>query len=217
MSKDKVLVPFSSVKRKMEIHTDRQSCDASEVHKRAKHTTKNTKENPNLNQRNLFLFQSPTILNTEMAVTGWVGRDTAVTDNTTIHSRFPQNKKQGIRVIRLNSNEIDGREEYNLSTSPSTSPCDERVIIYENVKNQPLLITVDECEETKVNATTHSNTDTNPNVDCKESCKICMENAIDCVILWCGHIATCLGCAKRLCRCPICRRKITRVTKTFKA
>ncbi|UYV71595.1 RFFL [Cordylochernes scorpioides] len=35
-------------------------------------------------------------------------------------------------------------------------------------------------------------------------CKLCMVEAIDCVLLECGHMATCTDCGKRLAECPIC-------------
>ena len=49
-----------------------------------------------------------------------------------------------------------------------------------------------------------------------ELCNICMSNPIDCLILECGHMATCLTCAKSLSKCPICRKQIVRLVKTLK-
>ncbi|UYV71598.1 RFFL [Cordylochernes scorpioides] len=48
-------------------------------------------------------------------------------------------------------------------------------------------------------------------------CKLCMVEAIDCVLLECGHMATCTDCGKRLAECPICRQFVIRVVHTFKA
>ena len=48
-------------------------------------------------------------------------------------------------------------------------------------------------------------------------CNICMSNPIDCLILECGHMATCLTCAKSLSKCPICRKQIVRIVKAFKS
>ena len=48
-------------------------------------------------------------------------------------------------------------------------------------------------------------------------CNICMSNPIDCLILECGHMATCLTCAKSLSKCPICRKQIVRLVKAFKS
>ena len=50
-----------------------------------------------------------------------------------------------------------------------------------------------------------------------ELCNICMANSIDCLILECGHMATCLACAKSLSMCPICRKQISRIVKAFKS
>lgn len=48
-------------------------------------------------------------------------------------------------------------------------------------------------------------------------CKICMDAAIECVLLECGHMATCTNCGKVLSECPICRQYIVRVVRFFKA
>ena len=48
-------------------------------------------------------------------------------------------------------------------------------------------------------------------------CNICMSNPIDCLILECGHMATCLTCAKSLSKCPMCRKQIVRLVKAFKS
>ncbi|KAK5645566.1 hypothetical protein RI129_006866 [Pyrocoelia pectoralis] len=48
-------------------------------------------------------------------------------------------------------------------------------------------------------------------------CKICMDAPLDCVLLECGHVATCIQCGKQLAECPICRQFVTRVVRTFKA
>lgn len=47
-------------------------------------------------------------------------------------------------------------------------------------------------------------------------CKICMDAPINCVILECGHMATCINCGKVLSECPICRQYIVRVVRSFK-
>lgn len=48
-------------------------------------------------------------------------------------------------------------------------------------------------------------------------CKICMDAPIECVILECGHMATCTNCGKVLSECPICRQYIVRVVRFFRA
>ncbi|KAK7088810.1 E3 ubiquitin-protein ligase RNF34-like isoform X2 [Littorina saxatilis] len=48
-------------------------------------------------------------------------------------------------------------------------------------------------------------------------CKICMDAAIDCILLECGHMITCTKCGKRLADCPICRQYITRVVHVFRS
>lgn len=49
-----------------------------------------------------------------------------------------------------------------------------------------------------------------------ELCKICMDAATDCVLLWCGHMVTCTQCGKRLSECPICRQYVVRAVHTFR-
>ncbi|KAF5306148.1 hypothetical protein FQR65_LT07424 [Abscondita terminalis] len=53
--------------------------------------------------------------------------------------------------------------------------------------------------------------------DLDNLCKICMDAPLDCVLLECGHVATCVACGKQLAECPICRQFVTRVVRTFKA
>ena len=48
-------------------------------------------------------------------------------------------------------------------------------------------------------------------------CKICMDAAVDCILLECGHMITCTKCGKRLADCPICRQYITRVVHVFRS
>uniref|UniRef100_A0A182PHV1 RING-type domain-containing protein n=1 Tax=Anopheles epiroticus TaxID=199890 RepID=A0A182PHV1_9DIPT len=48
-------------------------------------------------------------------------------------------------------------------------------------------------------------------------CKVCMDAPIECVVLECGHMATCTACGKVLSECPICRQYIVRVVRFFRA
>ena len=47
-----------------------------------------------------------------------------------------------------------------------------------------------------------------------------MDEPINSVILECGHMATCIDCAKKLLElkneCPVCRDRIIRVIRVFK-
>lgn len=51
----------------------------------------------------------------------------------------------------------------------------------------------------------------------EDLCKICMDSAIDCVLLDCGHLVSCVKCGRRLHECPICRQLVARVVHVFKA
>lgn len=48
-------------------------------------------------------------------------------------------------------------------------------------------------------------------------CKICMDAAIDCVLLECGHMVSCTKCGKQLSECPICRQFVVRAVHTFRS
>jgi len=53
-------------------------------------------------------------------------------------------------------------------------------------------------------------------IDESQVCKICMEREINCVLLECGHMLTCVNCGRKLSECPICRQNVTRCVRTFK-
>eukprot|EP00742_Colponemidia_sp_Colp-10_P004489 GILJ01004792.1.p1 GENE.GILJ01004792.1~~GILJ01004792.1.p1 ORF type:complete len:592 (-),score=28.53 GILJ01004792.1:118-1806(-) len=48
-------------------------------------------------------------------------------------------------------------------------------------------------------------------------CVVCMDKGIDCVLLRCGHVCTCMECARQMHRCPICRRRIIEAVKIYMA
>lgn len=49
------------------------------------------------------------------------------------------------------------------------------------------------------------------------TCTICMDAPLDCVLLNCGHVATCMACSGQLQTCPLCRQPIARVNPIFMA
>ncbi|XP_075992942.1 E3 ubiquitin-protein ligase RNF34 isoform X2 [Anticarsia gemmatalis] len=55
------------------------------------------------------------------------------------------------------------------------------------------------------------------NLPIEECCKICMAAPLECVLLECGHIAACTGCAKQLAECPICRQYVVRAVRFFRS
>lgn len=59
--------------------------------------------------------------------------------------------------------------------------------------------------------------DNKVNSDESEICKICMESIMDCVILDCGHMCSCIKCGKQLAECPICRQNVVKVVRVFKS
>ncbi|XP_052122762.1 E3 ubiquitin-protein ligase RNF34 isoform X2 [Frankliniella occidentalis] len=54
-------------------------------------------------------------------------------------------------------------------------------------------------------------------LDMDALCKICMDAPVECVMLECGHMATCTDCGRQLSECPICRQFVVRIVRTFKA
>lgn len=49
-----------------------------------------------------------------------------------------------------------------------------------------------------------------------QECRICMEREINCVLLECGHMLTCVTCGRKLNECPVCRQNVTRCVRTFR-
>lgn len=55
-----------------------------------------------------------------------------------------------------------------------------------------------------------------------DECTICYEHAVDTVIYTCGHMCLCYACGLRLKKalhacCPICRRPIKDIIKTYRS
>eukprot|EP00456_Euglypha_rotunda_P025207 TRINITY_DN20433_c0_g1_i2.p1 TRINITY_DN20433_c0_g1~~TRINITY_DN20433_c0_g1_i2.p1 ORF type:complete len:298 (+),score=11.57 TRINITY_DN20433_c0_g1_i2:32-895(+) len=51
----------------------------------------------------------------------------------------------------------------------------------------------------------------------RDTCIVCFNARIDCVILPCGHLAICLSCCSELDLCPLCRGSIRYAQKIFRA
>jgi len=49
----------------------------------------------------------------------------------------------------------------------------------------------------------------------RQSCKVCLENEVAVVFLPCNHLVTCTSCALALKNCPLCRRNIEQLLRTF--
>lgn len=50
----------------------------------------------------------------------------------------------------------------------------------------------------------------------KDICKICWDATINCVLLECGHMCSCINCSKKLTECPICREHVVRCVHVFR-
>lgn len=50
-----------------------------------------------------------------------------------------------------------------------------------------------------------------------DSCKICFEHQIDCVLLNCAHMCVCFACSGGIKQCPVCRQPIEKTMKIFKS
>ncbi|KAG0380593.1 RING finger protein 34, partial [Mortierella sp. AD032] len=57
--------------------------------------------------------------------------------------------------------------------------------------------------------------------DDEHLCKICFEASLNCVMLNCGHMSTCMDCGKTIMEgsriCPICREYIVKLLHVFRA
>ena len=52
----------------------------------------------------------------------------------------------------------------------------------------------------------------------ERKCKVCLDDAsANMLFLPCGHICTCLGCARALRKCPVCRKKIEKIITTYRS
>ena len=48
-------------------------------------------------------------------------------------------------------------------------------------------------------------------------CRICWEEAADAVFYDCGHVVACLGCARRMETCPLCRKRVLSTVRCYYA
>ena len=55
-----------------------------------------------------------------------------------------------------------------------------------------------------------------PDAESDFLCKVCMDAPVDCVLLDCGHMLTCVRCGRQLAECPVCRQYVVRVVHAFK-
>ncbi len=66
------------------------------------------------------------------------------------------------------------------------------------------------------NGIIRSNTEFMADLGEDETCKICMDAPINCVLLECGHMVSCVVCGKKLSECPVCRQYVVRAVHTFR-
>ncbi len=57
----------------------------------------------------------------------------------------------------------------------------------------------------------HDDTD----VTRKYECKVCMNRLIGVVFMPCGHAMSCLECANRVKKCPVCKRSINEISRIY--
>ncbi|CAN0892646.1 E3 ubiquitin-protein ligase SP1 [Linum grandiflorum] len=66
------------------------------------------------------------------------------------------------------------------------------------------------------NATAENDSDGSKRDRIPDICVICLENEYNAVFLPCGHMCCCTTCCSQLSSCPLCRRRIEKVVKTFR-
>ena len=85
-------------------------------------------------------------------------------------------------------------------------------------KNKRIESLLNEREKNEIlDPTKRATSVTNLNLNEYDLCKICMDRVIDCVLLECGHMVSCVKCGKKLAECPICRDNILRVIRVFRS
>ncbi len=62
-----------------------------------------------------------------------------------------------------------------------------------------------------------SSAESSTDLTSENSCKICLDAVANCAFIECGHIVSCLNCAKLLTKCPICRETIKRTLRVYKS
>ena len=93
------------------------------------------------------------------------------------------------------------------------------------VSTEGLLDAADAAAAADAHATLHSHhlaahprtTRGRTSIDSSLSCVVCMDVAINCVLMPCAHEIACLRCASRLGMCPICRRPVDSTLKVVPA
>ncbi|KAI9825224.1 MAG: hypothetical protein M1832_001258 [Thelocarpon impressellum] len=51
----------------------------------------------------------------------------------------------------------------------------------------------------------------------QQLCQICYEGEVDALFYDCGHVCACVGCAKQLANCPVCRKRVVCVVRMYRA
>lgn len=86
----------------------------------------------------------------------------------------------------------------------------------EVLREKVMQLWIDCNEKHTSSSATNRPTDHSDDIDESQACKICMEREINCVLLECGHMLTCVTCGRKLAECPICRQNVTRCVRTFR-
>ncbi|XP_042014032.1 E3 ubiquitin-protein ligase SP1-like isoform X2 [Salvia splendens] len=73
-------------------------------------------------------------------------------------------------------------------------------------------------EGADLNGKAESGSDNNTNKDrlMPDLCVICLEQEYNSVFVPCGHMCCCMTCSSHLTNCPLCRRRIEQVVRTFR-
>lgn len=71
-------------------------------------------------------------------------------------------------------------------------------------------------EDEGSNATSENGVDNKKDLLMPDLCVICLEQEYNSVFVPCGHMCCCMTCSSHLTNCPLCRRRIEQVVKTFR-
>lgn len=137
--------------------------------------------------------------------------------NRHINTTVPASEKLDISDVR-DPSDINQLTAKQLKIILTRNCVDFRGIFEKEVLREKVLQLWIDCNEKRTNPSqgNDGSQEKSNDIDEKFACKICMEREINCVLLECGHMLTCIPCGRKLAECPICRQNITRCVRTFR-
>ncbi|CAF0971916.1 unnamed protein product [Rotaria sordida] len=114
------------------------------------------------------------------------------------------------QYLKVNQQQISSKTETNQKTYETDRAFDEEYLKSSSMSHDETGLTV---RSILSNAPLESSSASNS----EDACKVCLDAEANCAFIECGHIVSCLNCAKLLTRCPICRETIKRTLRVYKS